>query len=43
MENPSDFRTTLGNPAKTAGFPLYPQPLLLLIKYDNYGSGNIPT
>ena len=38
-----DFRTTLGNPSKAAGFPLYPQLLLLLlITHDNYVSGNIP-
>jgi hypothetical protein len=28
-------------PQKAAGFPLYPQPLLLLINHDNYDSGNI--
>jgi hypothetical protein len=26
-----DFPTELGNPAKDAGFPLFPHPLLLLV------------
>ena len=42
-KSPLDFPTSLGNPAKAAGFPLSAQPLLLLItKHDDYGSGNIP-
>jgi hypothetical protein len=41
-KSPLDFPTLLGNPAKAAGFPLSTQPLLLLTKHDNRGSGNIP-
>jgi hypothetical protein len=30
VQNP-DFPTELGNPAKSAGFPLFPQPRLLRV------------
>jgi hypothetical protein len=33
-----DFPTELGNPARSAGFPLFPQPRLLLhISYMQWG------